>query len=454
MTRHTSSGRLLWLLLALMLRRFDCTAANATTTNSTAFAVVDGAAATSLSPVIGILSQPLQPPPHNSTSSPCNSSKSSTRSSDDDSSCDSDGQQQQHYIAASYVKWLEVGGARSIPIPYDATNTTLLDELYGQINGLLLPGGAADLPFSVTYLLTKIVHANAIGHDYFPVWGTCLGFEFLITFIGDDGGGGASGASAKNRSSAIVARTATTTASPALQSGFDAENVSLPLEDVEPIGLYGDPVTLEAVTRHSITMNNHQQGIEPAHFLQNPSLTSFWTVTSTNHDRNGRPFVSTIEPVSDKTMPIYGVQYHPEKNAFEYATYPGTNIPYEAIDHSDIAVTFACRLARFFVNLTRKQSNQQHQQQHSYSDSVRFPLVGTYPTRTGIAYEQIYIIPNASHWETKEEKEEHPTMMLRQPSLGTLSSRSSSSSLLRPKRHISNSTMKIKERIQIDSSRS
>lgn len=214
---------------------------------------------TASSPVIGVMSEPL----HNNRSS-----------------ADAPRRRRRlYYIAASYVKWLEVGGARSVPIPYDAP-PALLDEIFPQINGLLLPGGGADMPRAVAYLLDRIVDGNNRGM-YFPVWGTCLGFEFLVAYAGGRD---------------------------AVQSGFDAENVSLPLESVKVKQLYKDPVAFETVSTRNVTMNNHMFGIEPDHFLQNDNLSLLWDITSINHDRTGRPFVSTIEPFDPERFPIYGVQ--------------------------------------------------------------------------------------------------------------------------------------------------
>jgi hypothetical protein len=152
------------------------------------------------------------------------------------------------------------------------------------------------------------------------------------------------------------------------------------------------------VTQYPITMNNHHQGIEPHHLAQNPSLERLWYVTSTNLDLNGRPFVSTVEPKDPASFPFYGVQYHPEKNAFEYATYPGTNIPYEAIDHSATAVSFSIYMAQFFLNFVRY--GQVHNREHSYTLVDRFPITSTYLIETGIKYEQRFIIPKASFYES------------------------------------------------------
>lgn len=198
-----------------------------------------------------------------------------------------------------------------------------------------------------------------------------------------------------------------------MQSGFDAENISLPLEHVVPKRLYEDPVIFKTVQRRHVAMNNHRRGIEPEHFLSNDKLPLLWNITSVNRDRNQRRFVSTIEPVHPNRFPIYGVQYHPEKNAFEYATYPGTNIPYEAIDHSGPGVEFSLYTARFFVQMARhSQTMQQQHDEHDYNKSSVYPVVTTYPTQPGLIFEQIYLIPKASHWTngTKPHEMKRPSL--------------------------------------------
>jgi gamma-glutamyl hydrolase len=84
-------------------------------------------------------------------------------------------------IPADYVKWLEQSGARVAVVPFNAP-TSVLDQLFNSINGLLYTGGGLSLnattPYfqQALYLFNKAKAANDIG-DLFPIWGTCQGSE-------------------------------------------------------------------------------------------------------------------------------------------------------------------------------------------------------------------------------------------------------------------------------------
>jgi len=84
------------------------------------------------------------------------------------------------YIAASYVKWLESAGARAIAIPFYASDD-LIESIFYQVNGILFPGGAdyKDMPDSARKIWKLAKTANDSG-NHFPLWGTCLGFEFMV----------------------------------------------------------------------------------------------------------------------------------------------------------------------------------------------------------------------------------------------------------------------------------
>ena len=337
---------------------------------STVSASVSAAAsaAASASPVIGIVTQPYLY--GNTTSS---------------------------YIAASYVKWIEVGGGRSIPIPYDATNQTI-DAILTQIDGVLFPGGNdASIPPAIHHLWDVVLasynpnktrsqtkkNTDVTKEDptdpteaLLPIWGTCLGFEYLIQLGCDP-----------------------TAAATILDDDYDATNVSLPLFDVQPYHVYHNPAIYETVQHYNLTMNNHHQGITPQRFMEDPGLSTRWKITSVNYDVSSRhkPFVSTIEPQHPATFPVYGVMYHPEKNTFEHGVNPVTNTPYEAIDHSPAGIALSVYLATFFVQTLIVAQKQKHNHPRSkYTNPTMYPLVYSYPMILDTTFEQRFIIPPSS----------------------------------------------------------
>lgn len=351
-----------WMLVVAIPCRFHTRHPREQTGAVTGITSLSSSPTTMLVPTIGILSQPL----HNDSST---------------------------YIAASYVKWLEAGGARSIAIPYDAS-TELVEDILQHVDGVLFPGGGAPVPPAAKEVWRQIVsvqHVNSTisNRRLLPLWGTCLGMEFLVQlatgkFDTEDDDGHVS----------------------VLESGYNATNASLPLLNVQRDGgLYRDNSIYNAVTKHNVTMNNHHIGLPPKAFASTPELFKRWKVTSVNLDLNGKPFVSTLEPIDPISFPVYGVQYHPEKNAFEYGLdfHDGNNVPYEAIDHSPAGLTVSIHMATYFVNVVRgnMRLEWENQQQDdnvpaATTSKTNFPLVYTYPRRVGTKFEEIYIVPPAA----------------------------------------------------------
>lgn len=251
------------------------------------------------------------------------------------------------YIAASYVKYLEMAGARVVPIQYNAPAEEI-DTLLKGVNGLLFPGGGSCLqkecPFfqSAARMFQYAITANDQG-DFFPIWGTCLGFQFLSVM-----GAG------ENQT--------------ILQSGFDSEDLPIPLNftgDAKTSRLFaGAPAhIMDLLATQPITMNAHHSGVTPAAAAHNQAFSDFYSILSTNDDRAGRAFVSTIE---GKKYPVYGTQFHPEKNPFEWVVEP-TPIP-----HSNDAVLVAQYFANFFVAEARKST-------HTFGAKENDYLIYNYP---------------------------------------------------------------------------
>lgn len=260
------------------------------------------------------------------------------------------------YIAASYVKYLESAGARVVPVMINQT----LEEykaLFNSINGVLYPGGGVSIKSSGYQRAAQIfydlaIEANRRG-DYFPVWGTCLGFEQLAYLT-----------SKKD----VLSRTNTT-------------GVALPLiftNETRDSRLFKDfpPELMEDLSTQPLTENSHKWSVTMETLNTDEELKNFYKVLSTNTDGHVE-FISTMEAYD---YPIYGTQWHPEKNPFEWTK--------SYIPHSRSAVRTTFYMAEFFVNEARKNSHAFKSQ-----DGERDALIYNYsPVYTGAnsSFEQIY----------------------------------------------------------------
>lgn len=228
------------------------------------------------------------------------------------------------YIAASYVKYLESSGARVVPIMNNLTEGEI-EKLFYSLNGFLLPGGGANF-ISSGYAKTSRIIFNLAKKafdegDYFPLWGTCLGFEYLSTV--------ASG------SLDILSRT-------------DTENLPIPLnfsQDYRDSRLFRDisDDLAKFLSSAPTTINMHRSSVYTSKFKENKNISNFFQILSTNNDRNGIDFVSTVE---GKKYPVYAAQWHPEKNAFEWTLHE--NIPHEAM-----SIKVTQYMSNFFVDEAR-----------------------------------------------------------------------------------------------------
>ncbi|KAG7524285.1 gamma-glutamyl hydrolase-like [Solea senegalensis] len=264
---------------------------------------------------------------------------------------------QNSYIAASYVKTLEAAGARVVPVMINRTQEEYT-ALFNSINGILLPGGSASIYSSGYQRAAKVfyelaIEANRKG-DYFPMWGTCLGFEQLVLL----------------------------TSEKALLTSTNTHGVPLPLnftDDANDSRLFGGfPADLRGkLASEPLTVNTHKWSLALLTYDTNEELKKFYKVLSTNTDGQVE-FVSTMEAYD---YPIYGTQWHPEKNAFEWRM--------DFIPHTRSAVKTTFYIAEFFVNEARKSF-------HSFEskDEERKALIYNFSpvyADDRSAFEQIYL---------------------------------------------------------------
>ncbi|CAG5115263.1 unnamed protein product [Candidula unifasciata] len=228
------------------------------------------------------------------------------------------------YVEATYVHFLEMAGARVVPVR-GKQPVEYYQKLFSVINGVFFPGGEADIstgPYyqSGRYLYDMAIKANDAG-DYFPIWGTCDGLQ-LLTYL---------------------------TAKKDVLQNTDTENLTLPLQfqqGYQESRLFKDASDklLGYLSSEAITQNNHHFSLLLHDYSNISTLNSFYRLISTSIGPDQKEFVSTFEAFK---YPIYGVQWHPEKNIFLWRTD-------QAISHDFHAVQVTQYMANFFINEARK----------------------------------------------------------------------------------------------------
>jgi len=236
------------------------------------------------------------------------------------------------YLASSYVEWAMSGGARVVPVII-GRDEGYYRKIFDGINGLLLPGGDAPLTGPGGYaevgglFYRWAKEANDQG-DFFPVWGTCNGFELLTVLSSGD----------QSR-----------------LTDCDSQDEAVPLMfypggELSNLFHAAPPDVMREIKEEKITINFHEHCLTPSNFSRF-EMGQFWRALSWNYDRKGLKYVSSIE---GRKYPFIGVQFHPEKNIYEWS-YNEPRIP-----HSKHAVHVSLYFATHFVNLARRSSHTFH----------------------------------------------------------------------------------------------
>ena len=96
-----------------------------------------------------------------------------------------------------------------------------------------------------------------------------------------------------------------------------------------------------------VALFNHHHGVSPDTYNKYPVLPEFFNILSTSIDYSNVTYISLIE---SQKYPIYGSQFHPEKNIFEWnATV--------AIPHDQDSIEVTTYLTNFFIHEARKNNN-------------------------------------------------------------------------------------------------
>jgi gamma-glutamyl hydrolase len=278
------------------------------------------------------------------------------------------------YLPSGYVKWLEQSGAKVVPIPFN-WSTRKINNALSQVNGVLFPGGSVDRDthenFKKYVTCFKQIFNYAVSENNngstFPLWGTCLGFEFLNLMIYDI--------------DTIVTNYVVGNKSLILNivSGRH-QNVKFNLKSNSKL-----PGKVKLIKNATIYMN-HTYGILTDKKTME-ILKPYIHVISTNKDKNNKKYISTIKY---KKYPFWGTQWHPEKSAYEFND--------SHIDHNIKNIEFSRNWSDFFVYECSKNKNKltkqdlliYHYSLYNPSDVKRLSKTGKVVDRHKSAFVESY----------------------------------------------------------------
>eukprot|EP01083_Nonionella_stella_P160721 525639_1 len=249
------------------------------------------------------------------------------------------------FFYASYVKWIEAGGGRVVPIQSDMAHDKVRN-LLSQLNGVLFTGGGASFNISTSIYFQQVANimhyllqfSSTNQGKAIPLWATCLGFEAISVYIANDH----SILTSKYAEDMALPIQFTSNALTSTMFGIDHETMEQ--EYVQSV--------YAKLSTENLTINFHKYGVDPSAWMSNKYLQGNMSLLGSSMDANGTWFGTLQESKNDGENTfqyIYASQFHPEKPSFIFDAYNGTN----NIPHSLDAIYANQYFAEFFVNECR-----------------------------------------------------------------------------------------------------
>ena len=137
---------------------------------------------------------------------------------------------------------------------------------------MIFPGGDGDYLEFGRFIFETIKEMNDNG-TYFPVWGTCMGYENIVSYVSDDGWN--------------------------VLDVYDFHSGDMALEfvvDPRTTKMFHGLDTKAYLFEHyNITFNGHHWGMNPSKFQTDRKLMDMFHLTSISYMPDGRPFVASVE---------------------------------------------------------------------------------------------------------------------------------------------------------------
>jgi gamma-glutamyl hydrolase len=254
-------------------------------------------------PIIGVLSTPSNFPQHPNQAS-------------------------DSYVLGTDVRFLESGGCRVVPIPWNVLSANLTFTL-NSLNGIMIPGGPYSSWESSVYesylstvetIINYAVEQNQNG-VYYPVLAVSSGFDLVSMVI--------------TNSTSIFEN---------VQNSYSNHELNIQ-SNTRMYSLYPSYLVEYAQSTPVANFNN-LAGLGLSSFQENGALSGMFNVAALSSDNSGTSFISALEGMS---LPIYMAQYYPQGNVLDFG-----NSNYAHDYFSQLASTL---LVEFFVNEGRVNTN-------------------------------------------------------------------------------------------------